>query len=56
MMGRKELADQYIQAIEDVKGDFTINDVRRAFETGYQMAELMTKLKQFEATEDDYQD
>lgn len=56
MMERKDLADQYIQAIEDVKGEFSINDVRRAFETGYQMAELMIKLKQFEATDDDHQD
>lgn len=53
MMGIKELSEQYIQAIEDIKGEFSINDIKRAFETGYQMGELMTKLREFEGEDED---
>jgi hypothetical protein len=53
MMGKKELLEQYLEAIGSVEGEFTISDVKRAFETGFSMGQLIEKLKQFEETEDD---
>lgn len=52
-MNRKDLLEQYLEAIDAVEGEFSLADVKRAFETGFQMGELVTKLKQFEDTDSD---
>lgn len=43
-----DIIDQYIEQIAKIKGDYSIEDVRRAFETGFQAGQIMAILDELE--------
>jgi hypothetical protein len=47
-MTLEELVEKYASDIAAIDGDFTINDIKRAYSTGFQIGELMTMLRPFE--------
>jgi len=49
----EELVEQYASDIAAIGGNFTINDIKRAYATGYQIGELMTMLRPFEDIQSD---
>ena len=50
-MTLEELVEKYASDIAAIGGDFTINDIKRAYATGYQI--LMTMLRPFEDIQSD---
>ncbi|CAB4166537.1 hypothetical protein UFOVP851_34 [uncultured Caudovirales phage] len=49
----EELVEQYASDIAAIGGNFTINDIKRAYSTGYQIGELMAMLRPFEGIKSD---
>lgn len=43
-----DIIDQYIEQIAKVKGDYSIEDIRRAFETGFQAGQIVAILDELE--------
>ena len=47
----EELVEKYASDIAAIDGDFTINDIKRAYSTGYLISEMMEMLRSFKNTQ-----
>ena len=52
-MTLEELVEQYASDIAAIDGDFTINDIKRAYSTGYLIGEMMEMLRSFKDIQSD---